>query len=124
MIQEFKDFIARGNVLDLAVAVVIGGAFTKIVTAVVEDLINPIISFATKGVPFAKLSWTPIKGVDFKYGDVLSVIITFIITAFVVFLIVKAANKLMPKPVEEETVEELDEQTELLKEIRDALKAR
>ncbi|HEY4400377.1 MAG TPA: large conductance mechanosensitive channel protein MscL [Lactobacillaceae bacterium] len=124
MIKEFKEFIARGNVLDLAVAVIIGGAFTKIVNAVVVDLINPIISFLTNGVPFKDLTWTPVKGVDFKYGDVLSVIITFLITAFVVFLIVKAVNKLMPKPVEEETAEELDEQTELLKEIRDALKAR
>ncbi|MDT2736097.1 large conductance mechanosensitive channel protein MscL [Enterococcus pseudoavium] len=101
MIKEFKEFLMRGNVLDLAVGVVIGTAFTAIVTNVVDGLITPlvglIVSLFTKGKDLEEamsvLDWSPVKGVTFAFGDVISALITFIITGFVLFLIVKAANK-------------------------------
>lgn len=136
MIKEFKEFIMRGSVLDLAVGVVIGSAFTAIVTKVVEGLITPlvglIVSLFTKGKKLDDalniLDWTPVKGVTFKFGDVISAIITFLITAFVLFLIVKAANHAKDlaarKAAKEETVEEAPDTTEsLLKDIRDLMEA-
>lgn len=101
MIKEFKEFLMRGNVIDLAVGVVIGTAFTAIVTNVVNGLITPlvglIVSLFTNGKDLNEamsvLDWTPVKGVTFAFGDVISALITFIITGFVLFLIVKAANK-------------------------------
>ncbi|MGG5370564.1 large conductance mechanosensitive channel protein MscL [Enterococcus sp. AZ196] len=101
MFKEFKEFLMRGNVIDLAVGVVIGTAFTAIVTNVVNGLITPlvglIVSLFTKGKDLNEamsvLDWTPVKGVTFAFGDVVSALITFIITGFVLFLIVKAANK-------------------------------
>lgn len=101
MFKEFKEFLMRGNVLDLAVGVVIGTAFTAIVTNIVNGLITPlvglIVSLFTKGKDLNEamsvLDWEPVKGVKFAFGDVISALITFIITGFVLFLIVKAANK-------------------------------
>ena len=101
MIKEFKEFLMRGNVLDLAVGVVIGTAFTAIVTNVVNGLITPlvglIVSLFTNGKDLNEamsvLDWKPVKGVTFAFGDVVSALITFVITGFVLFLIVKAANK-------------------------------
>lgn len=113
MIKEFKEFLMRGNVLDLAVGVVIGTAFTAIVTNVVNGLITPlvglIVSLFTKGKDLNEamsvLDWKPVKGVTFAFGDVVSALITFVITGFVLFLIVKAANKAKEKGTkEEETV--------------------
>ncbi|WP_291293194.1 large conductance mechanosensitive channel protein MscL [Enterococcus sp.] len=126
MIKEFKEFILRGNVIDLAVGVVIGSAFTAIVTSLVEGLLTPLITlvFSLFGSEdtFSGLVWEPKKNVVFNFGQVITAIITFLITAFVLFLIVKAVNKLRnlhQKPVEEEpeiTAEDY------LQEIRDLLK--
>lgn len=101
MFKEFKEFLMRGNVIDLAVGVVIGTAFTAIVTNVVNGLITPlvglIVSLFTNGKDLNEamsvLDWKPVKGVVFAFGDVVSALITFVITGFVLFLIVKAANK-------------------------------
>lgn len=99
LIAEFKTFIMRGNVLDLAVGVVVGGAFTAIVTAIVENLLTPIIGLAMKDIDFA--DWAP---GGFGIGKVINAIITFLITALVVFAIVKAVNKVssIGKKAEEE----------------------
>lgn len=125
MFKEFKEFMMRGNVLDLAVGVVIGSAFTAIVTKVVEGLITPIVSLIivlTTGQSSADDAFGSmvfkVQGVDFNVGSVISAIITFVITAFVLFLIVKAANK-MKKPVEEKEDDPTAE--DYLAEIRDLL---
>jgi len=100
MFQEFKTFIAKGNVLDLAVGVVIGAAFGKITTSLVEDIINPILGVVIGGVDFTQLKIVLKEAVDktpevsIKYGNFLQTLIQFIIIAWVIFLIVKAANRL------------------------------
>ncbi|MBM7711967.1 large conductance mechanosensitive channel protein MscL [Enterococcus xiangfangensis] len=112
MFKEFKEFLMRGNVIDLAVGVVIGTAFTAIVTNVVNGLITPlvglIVSLFTKGKDLNEamsvLDWTPVKGVTFAFGDVVSALITFVITGFVLFLIVKAANKARETAAKKEAV--------------------
>lgn len=125
MFKEFKAFMMRGNVLDLAVGVVIGSAFTAIVTKIVEGLITPIVSLIivmTTGESSADDAFGSmvfnVQGVAFNVGSVISAIITFVITAFVLFLIVKTANK-MKKP-EEETEDEPTTE-DYLAEIRDLL---
>jgi len=134
MIQEFKDFINKGNVLDLAVGVVIGGAFGKIVTSVVEDLINPIIGKLMGGVSFTD-KFVDLSGKNpvsleaakkdgaavLAYGNFIQNIIQFLIVAFCVFLMVKAYNK-MKKPAVEEAAPAGPTDVELLTEIRDLLK--
>jgi large conductance mechanosensitive channel len=119
-IEEFKQFIARGNVLDMAVGVVVGSAFTAIVTSIVENLLTPIIGLLIPDSSFAE--WAP---GGFGIGAVINAIITFLITAFVVFWIVKVVNRLMPKKEEEPAPEAPagPTQEELLIEIRDLLKA-
>lgn len=132
MVKDFKEFLMRGNVLDLAVGVVIGSAFTAIVNKIVDGLITPlvglVISLFTNGRDLDQatslLDWTPVKGVTFAFGDVVSAIITFIITGFVLFLIVKAANKAeesISKPVEGTVRVQTSE--DYLKEIRDLLQS-
>ena len=94
--EEFKEFINRGNVMDLAVAVVIGAAFTAIVNSVVSDLIMPIVGVVTGGIDFADMKWTIPVGAGqsaITYGNFINAVIQFLIIAFVVFLIVKALNK-------------------------------
>ncbi len=99
MLKEFKTFIAQGNVLDLAVGVIIGAAFGKITTSVVEDLVNPIIGYIIGGVNFDHLkivlkeATTTTEEVAIRYGHFLNVVMQFLIIAWVVFLIVKIANK-------------------------------
>lgn len=102
MFKEFKEFAMRGNVVDLAVGVVIGGAFAAIVTALVEGLINPIIGALTAGVTLDTLS-VKIAGVEMVYGLFLSAVLKFIIVAFVLFLFVKAMNKIKRPKIEEVT---------------------
>ncbi|HHX0239815.1 TPA: large conductance mechanosensitive channel protein MscL [Enterococcus faecalis] len=135
MIKEFKEFIMRGSVLDLAVGVVIGSAFTAIVTQVVEGLITPLISLIfvlTTGKKSADDALGAlvykVEGVEFNIGSVISALITFLITAFVLFLIVKAANKMKNRGKKEEAEEEEEEEVvptseDYLKEIRDLLAA-
>lgn len=92
MLNEFKKFIAQGNVLDLAIGVIIGGAFGKITASLVDDIIMPLIGVAIGGVNFASLSMK-IGEAEVKYGNFIQVIIQFLVIAWVVFMIVKAANK-------------------------------
>jgi large conductance mechanosensitive channel len=112
MIKEFKEFIMRGNVLDLAIAVIIGGAFGKIITSLVNDIIMPPIGLLLGNVDFANLfinlSGTPYKNLadaqaagapTLNYGLFLNTVIDFLIVAFVIFLVVRTANRLQkPKP--------------------------
>lgn len=118
-VQEFKEFAFKGNVVDLAVAVIIGGAFGKIVTSLVEDVITPLLlnpALKAAGAEnIAKLSWNGVT-----YGNFLSAVISFLCIAFVLFLIIKAANK-MKKPAEEAPAGPTEDQ-KLLTEIRDLLK--
>jgi len=116
---EFKKFMLRGNVMDLAVGVVIGGAFTAIVNALVADIITPIITVITgKGVDFSKLA----VGV-FPIGDLIMAVINFVLIAFVVFLLVKGVNKLQRKKEEAPAAPPAPSKEEvLLTEIRDLLK--
>ena len=100
MLKEFKTFIAQGNVLDLAVGVVIGAAFGKITTSLVEDIINPILGVVIGGVDFTQLKVVLKEAVGetpevaIKYGNFIQVLIQFVIIAWVIFLIVKAANRM------------------------------
>jgi len=119
MLNEFKTFIARGNVLDLAVGVVIGAAFTAIVTSLVGDIINPLIGLIAGGVDFSGLS-VGVGDAQFMYGNFINAVIKFLIVAWVVFLIVKAVNRLMPKKEEAPPAGPSD--NDLLKEILETLK--
>ncbi len=120
MMKEFKEFIARGNVMDLAVAVIIGAAFGNIVTAVVDHLIMPIVGALMGGVDFSGLA-VHIGEAAIGYGAVIQAIVDFLIIAFCIFLMVKAFNKMRPKEEEEEEPAGPSE-TDLLTEIRDLLK--
>ncbi len=133
MWQEFKTFIARGNVLDLAVAVVIGAAFTAIVTSLTDDLINPILGLVTGGVDFSNhfialsskvtaesLAEARKQGAVFAYGNFINSVIKFLIIAWVVFLLVKLMNRLMPK--KEEAPKGPSDEVLLLTQIRDELR--
>ncbi|MUV15666.1 large conductance mechanosensitive channel protein MscL [Noviluteimonas gilva] len=132
MLTEFKAFIARGNVVDLAVAVVIGAAFGKIVTALVEGLVMPIIAMITGGASVAAWKYVVTPGVTdatgkvltaevaFKYGLVLQTVIDFLLIAFVIFLVLKAYNRVREPAPEAATPEDVL----LLREIRDSLKTR
>ena len=141
MLQEFKDFIAKGNVMDMAVGIIIGAAFTAIVTSLVGDLINPIIGLVSGGVDFtnkyavlagevpagASLETAREAGASvFAYGSFIMAVINFLIIAWVVFMLVKTVNRVKDAAAaEEEAVVEAPAgptQEELLMEIRDALK--
>ena len=120
LIAEFKEFIMRGNVIDLAVAVVIGAAFGAIVDALVESIVNPIISLVAGNIPFAE-----VKVGIFPIGILISAIINFLVIAIVVFLMVKAVNgaiNKVKKPGEEEEDILAPTTEELLTEIRDLMK--
>ena len=137
MIKEFKEFINKGNVMDLAVGVIIGGAFSAIVTSLVNDIIMPVISLLTKGVDFnnwfislngekyATLADAQAAGASvLTYGSFIQAIIYFIILAFVIFMLVKGMNKITRKK-EEEKKEEApvkSDEVKLLEEIRNELK--
>lgn len=103
MFKEFKEFALQGNMLDMAVGIVIGSAFTAIVTAIVDFLIMPLVGALTAGVDFTQLV-VQVMGVDFKYGMVITALIKFLIIAFVLFMIVRAMNKFKKEePVKETT---------------------
>lgn len=137
--KEFKHFSIRGNAIDLAVGVIIGGAFGKIVTSIVNDLITPVISSFTGGVNFAdryvSLDWKSYPSIDaaraakapvFAYGSFIQNVIDFLLIAIIIFIIVKAINKLMRKQLDETTKKNekppLTKDQQLLMEIRDELK--
>ena len=126
-LAEFKDFAMRGNVMDLAVGVIIGGAFSAITTSLINDIIMPILGIFTDSISFADLSFT-VNGAVIAYGNFIQAVLNFLIMAFIVFCLVKALNKLHRKKAEapaappappQPTAEE-----KLLAEIRDLLKER
>ena len=123
IVQEFKDFINKGNVIDLAVGVLIGGAFSSIVTSLTNNIISPIIGMFGEA-DFSGMVLKVHVGIiklNLKYGAFLTDLINFIIMAFIIFLIVKFMNKVIKKKEEEEKVT-VNEELEVLKEIRDNLK--
>lgn len=106
MLKEFKAFVMRGNVLDLAVAVIIGGAFGKIVSSLVTDILTPIIGLIMGGVDFSGLTFT-VGSASITYGNFINSIIDFLVIAFVIFMIVKAANAAKkPEPTAAPTVKD------------------
>lgn len=121
MIKEFKEFISRGNVMDLAVAVIMGAAFTAIVNSLVNDIIMPIIGVIMGGISFEKLSFN-IGDSVIKYGMFIQSIINFLLISLVVFIIVKTLSKFKKKKEEEAVQEKPSEEILLLSEIRDLLK--
>lgn len=124
LFTDFKDFISQGDVLDLAVGVIIGSAFGKIVSSLVDDIIMPLIGVLIGGVDFTGLK-AEIGEATITYGVFIQNIIDFLIVAFCIFFFVRAIEKMKNKfkKEEEETLEEKeDEQTAILKEIRDLLK--
>lgn len=123
---EFKEFIAKGNVMTMAVGIIIGGAFTAIINSLVADVISPIIGLILGGVDFSKVSFG-IGDAQIMIGNLINAIITFLITAIVLFFIIKAFNKFdeLKKKEEEPAPEEepaVPEDIQLLTEIRDLLK--
>lgn len=124
MLKEFKEFALRGNVLDLAVGVIIGAAFGKIVTSLVNDIIMPLIGLLLAGIDFKDLSFT-VGDATVLYGSFIQTIVDFLIVAFSIFLFIRFFNRFKRK--EEEKVEEevavLSKEEEILTEIRDFLKA-
>jgi len=120
LINEFKEFIKRGNVIDLAVAVVIGGAFSSIVNSLVNDLIMPVIGVIIGGINFTGLTLRVGTAV-IRYGAFLQNVINFLIIAFAIFMLVKLINKFFKKKEEVKEVVK-SEEVILLEEIRDLLK--
>jgi large conductance mechanosensitive channel len=133
MLSEFKAFAMRGNVIDLAVGVVIGGAFGKIVTSLVDQIIMPPIGWLTGGIDFSDLKWVlrpadatnpahKIAEVAIQDGAFINTLIQFLIIAFAIFLVIKGINRLSHKKQEEAAATPAD--VALLTEIRDLLKTR
>lgn len=118
-IEEFKEFISKGNVLDLAIGVVIGGAFTAIVNSLVNDVIMPVVGIILGGVDFSGLS-LQIGDASLTYGNFIQAVINFLLVALVLFTIVKAANKF--KKQAEEAPAEPTEEVKLLTAIEKELK--
>ena len=123
MLNEFKAFIAKGNVLDLAVGIIIGAAFTAIVTSLVDDLIQPLIGLIIGGIDFSSWGFS-VGDAKFAIGNFITAIIKFLIVAWVVFLIVKAVNRMMPKKEEAPAAPAGPSDNDLLKEILATLKAK
>ncbi|MFI5164672.1 MAG: large conductance mechanosensitive channel protein MscL [Bacteroidia bacterium] len=123
-ISEFKQFAMKGNVIDLAVGVVIGAAFGKIVSSLVDDIITPaVLTPALKAAKLADLSQLVIPGTAIKYGNFLSEIISFILVAFALFIVIKAMNAAKKKEKDHPSTPPAVSQTDsILMEIRDALK--
>lgn len=141
MLKEFKEFAIKGNLVDTAIAFVMGAAFGKIVSAFVDGMVMPLVGMLTGGVDFSKLEYTlkdkidavkdaagkvttpEVAAVTVKYGAFITVVIDFTIVAFVMFLVIKAINKMKKKEAEAPTAPPAPSATEtLLAEIRDALK--
>lgn len=122
--EEFKQFIARGNVMDMAVGVIIGGAFSAITTSLINDIIMPLLGIFTGSISFAALSFT-VNGAVIAYGNFIQAVLNFLIMAFVVFCIIKTMNRLHHKKEEPEAPPappEPSAEEKLLAEIRDLLK--
>lgn len=132
-LKEFREFAMRGNVIDLAVGVVIGASFGKIVTSLVDDVIMPPIGYVTGGIDFSSLRYViqaadesaGLSEVAINYGNFINVIIQFLIVAFCIFLMIKGINSLKRKEVEEPKAAPVPSNEEvLLAEIRDLLKTK
>lgn len=122
MWKDFKEFALKGNVVDLAVAVVIGAAFGKIVSSLVENIITPLIGLLSGGVDVSGLSYTFLKA-EITYGVFIQSIIDFLIISFAIFMAIRLLSKLQrKKEVAEEPAPTIDAKEELLREIRDLLK--
>ncbi|KFZ42625.1 large conductance mechanosensitive channel protein MscL [Anoxybacillus flavithermus] len=125
MWHEFKKFAVRGNVIDLAVGVIIGGAFGKIVSSLVNDIIMPLVGLVLGGIDFSSLSWK-VGEAEVKYGAFIQTVVDFLVIAFSIFLFVKLLNNLSEriKKQEEkkETAPTITKEQQLLTEIRDLLK--
>ncbi len=121
MLKEFKKFIARGNVLDLAVGVIVGGAFSSIVTSLVNNIFTPVIGLIVGGVDFSNLSIT-FKDTKIMYGAFIQSIIDFLIVALCLFIVVKAVNKVTHKKEEKPAKPTKSDELKTLEEIRDILK--
>ena len=121
MIKEFKKFIARGNVLDLAVGVIVGGAFSSIVTSLVNNIFTPIIGLILGGVDFSNLSIT-FRDTQIMYGAFIQSVIDFLIVAFCLFIVVKVVNRVTLKKEKEEKKDTKSAELKTLEEIRDILK--
>lgn len=119
-LKEFKTFISKGNVVDLAVGVIIGSAFGKIVSSLVNDILMPIIGIIIGGIDFSNLT-IQIKDATIKYGIFIQNIIDFLIVAFCIFIFIKLINKVSKKE-EEKKEKVVSEEAKILKEIRDILK--
>ncbi len=131
MLKEFQKFIARGNVMDMAVGIIIGAAFTAIVTSLVADIINPIISLFTGGIDFSGMGFRLGEGDDaavFGYGNFIMAVINFLIVAWVVFLLVKGVNAVKEAAMRHEEAAPAEDpgptEKDLLIEIRDAIRTR
>ena len=135
MIKEFQEFIAKGNVMDLAVGVIIGGAFGLIVKSLTDDLIMPIVGAIFGGFDFSNyfiplsssvtaqsLAAAREQGAVFAYGNFITVVINFLILAFIIFIMLRSATKMMKKQEEEAPAPTGPSEIDLLTEIRDSLK--
>ena len=132
MIQEFKEFAVKGNVVDLAVGIIIGGAFGTIVSSLVEDIIMPPIGLLIGGIDFSDLA-IELGGVDeegepvaIRYGEFINEVISFLIVALAVFFLVKGMNSLQRRAEDEKQAAEVEppKDIQLLEEIRDAIRSR
>lgn len=130
-IAEFKEFISRGSVVDMAVGVVIGSAFTAIVTSLVNDVIMPVIGALFGGIDFTELRWVIREATDsmpeasLNYGNFIQCIVNFLLISFVIFTVIKLMNRFKRKKeevAEEKAEEKPSEEILLLREIRDSLK--
>lgn len=122
LINEFKEFISKGNVVDMAVGVIIGSAFSKIVSSLVNDILMPLIGLIIGGLDFTSLS-IKIKDAEILYGSFIQNIVDFLIISICIFTVIKIMNKFKRnKPVEEPKQKEIPEDIKLLTEIRDLLK--
>lgn len=120
--EEFKQFIARGNVMDMAVGVIIGGAFSTITTSLINDVIMPLLGIFTGSISFAALS-VEINGAVICYGNFIQAVLNFLVMAFVVFCLVKGLNRLHRKKEEAPPAPpEPSNEEKLLTEIRDLLR--
>jgi len=137
MLKEFREFAIKGNAIDLAVAVIIGAAFGKIVTSIVEDLVMPIFGLIFGRVNFADMYWNltndqhpalaeakKLGYATINYGQFLNNVINFLIIAFAIFLVVKQLNRFKKEPIAVEEVKTPTREEELLTEIRDALRSK
>lgn len=120
-VEEFKAFAMRGNVVDLAVAVVIGAAFGKIVSSLVENIFMPVIGILVGGVNFTGWALT-VGDVNITYGAFIQSVFDFVIVAFVIFMVVKAMTKMQKKAETTPTAKEPSAEVKLLTEIRDSLR--